>query len=300
MRATQARVVCAAPLGALERKRIGCRTASRTHRARVDAEQLTARILAAESEAEAERAHMLADLDAANAEANRLAKQLEDTSLDAQELAATAEELLSIADAELEGFRAEQNRLQAEVADALEEHGQLLGLVENLEAALERTAAALHEHEQTAAAVARESATRRAEFDAERTRLLNELETARIDFENARSEIELVHNELEMMKSEAAMSERHSAPSATRLRRSRTGLWRSLKRRAPTPRGLRPAMPTRGSIGCAWSTAPRASVGDRPPNHATPEPVAPCHLAPAPDSKEVGLPQAVPGPPTVR
>ena len=47
---------------------------------------------------------MLADLDAANAEANRLAKQLEATSLEAQELAATADELLSLADAELEGF----------------------------------------------------------------------------------------------------------------------------------------------------------------------------------------------------
>ena len=94
---------------------------------------------------------MLADLDAANAEANRLAKQLEDTSLDAQELAATADELLSIADAELEASRAERDRLQAEVADALEEHGQLLVLVENLEGALERTAAALSEHEQAAA-----------------------------------------------------------------------------------------------------------------------------------------------------
>ena len=93
---------------------------------------------------------MLADLDAANAEANRLAKQLEDTSLDAQELAATADELLSIADAELEASRAERDRLQTEVADTLEEHGQLLILVEHLEGALESAAATLGEHEQTA------------------------------------------------------------------------------------------------------------------------------------------------------
>ena len=66
---------------------------------------------------------------------------------------------------------------------------------------------ALREHEQAAAAVAQESATRRAEFDAELTRLLNELETARTDLDNARSEIELVHNEREMLKS-AAASER--------------------------------------------------------------------------------------------
>ena len=102
---------------------------------------------------------MLADLDAANAEANRLAKQLEDTSLAAQELAATAEELLSSADAELEASRAERDRLREEVADAIEEHGQLLVLVENLEAALERAAAALIEHERAAAdVVARELA----------------------------------------------------------------------------------------------------------------------------------------------
>ena len=100
--------------------------------ARADAEQLAARILAEESEAAAERRQLLADLDAANAEANRLAKQLEDTSLDAQELAATADELLSIADAELEASRAERARLQAEVAGALEEQGQLLILVDVL------------------------------------------------------------------------------------------------------------------------------------------------------------------------
>ena len=91
---------------------------------------------------------MLSDLDAANAEANRLAEQLEDTSLDAQELAAAADELLSIADAELEASRADRDRLQAEVVDAREEHSQLLILVEHLEAALESAAAALSEREQ--------------------------------------------------------------------------------------------------------------------------------------------------------
>ena len=142
-----------AALGALEAQAASDRAEllQELTEARADAEQLTARILAAESEADAERRQMLADLDAANAEANRLAKQLEDTSLDAQELAATADELLSIADAELEASRAERDRLQAEVADALEEHGQLLVLVEHLEAALESTAAALGEHEQAAA-----------------------------------------------------------------------------------------------------------------------------------------------------
>ena len=172
--------------------------------ARADAEQLSARILAAQSEAAADRGKMLGDLAAANAEANRLAKQLEDTSLDARNLAATADELLSIADAELEASRAEQDRLRAEIADKLVEHGRLLTLVEDLEGALESTTATLGEHEQSAAAVAEELATRRAEFDAELTRLLNELRTARTDLENAHSEIELVHNELEMLKSAGA------------------------------------------------------------------------------------------------
>ena len=171
--------------------------------ARANAEQLAARILAAESEAASERGQMLADLDTANAEADRLAKQLEDTSLDAEELAATADALLSIADRELEASRAERGRLQTEVADALEEHGQLLVLAENFEAALESAEAALREHQQAVAnAVARESAASRAEFDAERIRLLTELEYARTDFENARSELELVQNELATLKSE--------------------------------------------------------------------------------------------------
>ena len=144
-------------------------------------------------------------MDAANAEARRLAIQLEDTSLDSQELAATADELLSIADRELEASRAERDRLQTEVADALEEHGQLLVLVENLEAALESAAAAVSEHQQAVAtAVARESTALRAEFDTERIRLLSELEYARTDLENARSECELVQNELATLKSETA------------------------------------------------------------------------------------------------
>ena len=160
---------------------------------------------------------MRADLDAANAEANRLAKQLEATSLEAQDLAAAADELLSLAEAELKASRAERNRLQAEVADALAEHGRLLASVEHLEDALERSAASLDERERTAETAARESATLRAGFDADLTRLLNELETARTDLENARSEIELVHNELETLKSEAARgraafsAERHAA-----------------------------------------------------------------------------------------
>ncbi len=191
-------------LGALEAQAVSDR-AELLHElteARVDAEQLTARILAAESEAEAERSHMREDLDAANAEANRLAKQLETTSLEARDLATTADELLSLADAELKAALTERNRLQAEVADALAEHGRLLASFEHLEDTLERTVASLDERERTAAAAARESATLRAGFDADLTRLLNELETARTDLENARSEIELVQNEFEMLHSE--------------------------------------------------------------------------------------------------
>ena len=173
--------------------------------ARADAEQLTARILAAESEAEAGRGDMLSALDAANAEANRLAKQLEDTSLDAQELAETADELLSIADAELEASRADRHRLQAEVADALEERCQLLILVEHLEAALESATAALSDREQAAAAaLAGESAARRAEFDAERSRLLQKFEATRTELGNARAEVEFVQNELQTLRSERA------------------------------------------------------------------------------------------------
>ncbi len=168
--------------------------------ARADGERLAVRIL----EAESERGRMLADLGAANTEANRLAKQLEDKLVEGQELAATADELLFSADAELEASRAERDRLQAEIADAIAEHGRLLTVVEHLEDALESTTAALGEHEQTAAAVAKESAIRRAELDAELAHLLHELETARTDLENARSEIELVHDELEIMKSGAA------------------------------------------------------------------------------------------------
>ena len=77
-------------------------------------------------------------------------------------------------------------------------------MVEDLEGALESAAAALTEHEQAAAdAVAGELAARRAESDAERTRLLNELEAARM-VENARSEVEAAHSELKTLKSEAA------------------------------------------------------------------------------------------------
>src|SRR5215204_573333 len=196
-----------AALGALEAQAASDRAEllQELAEARADAEQLTARILAAESEAEAERGHILSAVDAANAEANRLAKQLEDTSVDAQELAATADELLSIADAELEASRADRDRLQAEVADALEERCQLLILVEHLEAALESATAALSEREQAAAAaLARESAARRAEFDAERSRLLQEFETTRTELGNARAEVEFVQNELQTLRSEGA------------------------------------------------------------------------------------------------
>jgi hypothetical protein len=172
--------------------------------ARADAERLTARIVAAESEAAAERTQLLADLDVAKAEAKRLARQLADKSLEAEELALTANELLSTADAELEASRAKNDRLQSELAEKLEEQGQLLILVEHLEAALASATATLGEREQAAAAVARESDARRAEFDAERTRLLNEIEAARTDLENARSEVELLQNELQMLRSEAA------------------------------------------------------------------------------------------------
>ncbi len=170
--------------------------------ARADAEQANARILAVDSEATAERRQMLADVDSANAEANRLATQLEEMSLDAEELAATANELLLIADAGLDASRAEQDRLRADVAGALEEQGQLLILVETLEAALESAAAALTEPDQ-AAALAEEFAARRAEFNAERFRLLGELGAVRTDLDNARSQVELVQNELELLRSEA-------------------------------------------------------------------------------------------------
>jgi hypothetical protein len=173
--------------------------------ARAEVEQLTARLLAAESESAEQRMKTSADLDAANVEANRLAKQLDSASLAAEELASTAEGLLSIADAELAASRADKDRLQAEVADKLAEQGELLILVEHLEGALESATAMLSEHEQAVeAAVTRESAVRRAEFDAERTRLLNELEIARTGIESARSENELVHGELEILKSAAA------------------------------------------------------------------------------------------------
>ena len=196
-----------AALGALEAQAASDRgeLLQELEQARADAEQLNARVLAAESEAAADRRQLLADLDTAKAEADRLAKQLENKSLEAEELISTADELLSIADAEVAASRADKDRLRAEVADKLEEQGQLLILVEHLEAALESATAALSEHEQAAAAAAaRESAARRAEFDAERTRLLDELEAARTDLENDRSEIELVRSELRMLESGAS------------------------------------------------------------------------------------------------
>jgi hypothetical protein len=196
-----------AALGALEEQAASDRDELRRQltQALNDAEELAARILTVQSQAAAERATILAELGAANTEANRLAKQLEDKSVDVVELALTADELLAAADAELEAGRAEQDRLKMEVAVKLEEQGELLILVEHLERALESATAALTEHDQALeAAVAQESAARRAEFDAERTRLRNDLETSRTDIENARAEIELVHVELEILKSAAA------------------------------------------------------------------------------------------------
>ena len=75
---------------------------------------------------------------------------LDATSLESEDLAAAANELLSLADAELKASLAERNRLQAEVAEALADHGRLLASVEHLEARLERTAASLDEGERTA------------------------------------------------------------------------------------------------------------------------------------------------------
>src|SRR5262249_62069322 len=71
----------------------------------------------------------------------------------------------------------------------------------------ENTTAALGAHEEAvavAAALAQESSAKRAQFDAERTRLLNELEVARTDIENARAEIEVLHGQLAILKSDAA------------------------------------------------------------------------------------------------
>jgi hypothetical protein len=172
--------------------------------ARADAERLTARIVAAESRSAAERTQLLADLDVRNAEASGLAIQLEDKSLEVEELALTADELLSSADAELEASRAKHDQLQSELTEKLEEQGQLLILVEHLEAALESATAALSEREQAAADLAGEFAARRAEFDAERSRLLEELEAVRTELEMGRSEVEVVQNELKMLRAEGA------------------------------------------------------------------------------------------------
>ena len=106
--------------------------------------------------------------------------------------------------AEIEASRADRDRLQAEVVDALEEQGQLLILVEHLEAALESASSALSDREAAAAAVAAEFAARRAEFDAERSKLLTDLEAARTEVETARSDVALVRNEFEKLKSDAA------------------------------------------------------------------------------------------------
>jgi len=172
--------------------------------ARARAHQLTERIYEVEREAGAERKRLLSDLDAANFEANRLANELAAKSLAAEELAFTADELLSTADAELEASRAEQDRLQTEIANAVEQHGQLLVLVGHLEASVERATAALSEHEQAAAAAVAGESAARAEFDAERSRLLQESEAARTELENARTEVELVQNELQVLRSEGA------------------------------------------------------------------------------------------------
>ena len=148
--------------------------------ARADVERLTARVFAAESEAATDRRSMLSELAAASAEALLRAEQLEGMSRDAEELAAAADELLSAAVAEIEASRADRDRLQAEVVDALEEHGQLLLLVEHLEAALESASSALSD-----------------QFEAERSELLTDLGAAR-------TEVALVRSEFEQLESDAA------------------------------------------------------------------------------------------------
>ena len=195
-------------------------------------ERLSAQALAAESEASAERKRMLSDLDIARSEAHGLALELGARSREVNELASVADELLLAADAELAGLRGQRERLQSELADKLEAQGQLLIVLDHLEGALESATAKLGEHEQTADSFARNSAAQREEFEAERTRLVTELEAARADLGRARSEIEIFHSELGTTRgqSQRLVADLETARSqAARLTASAAHLEEALK-----------------------------------------------------------------------
>lgn len=171
--------------------------------ARSDLERLEGRAFAAESHAAADREKMLSDLEVATTEASGLAAELDQKSRETDEVISVADALLSIADAELETSRAERDRAESAVADALEENGELLLLIERLEAAVASNASAMQEREEAAStAMAAEATARR--LGIERSKLLADLDAARAGIEVSGSELELARNELNSLKVEAA------------------------------------------------------------------------------------------------
>lgn len=156
--------------------------------ARVDVKELTAQLSATKSEAAADHAKTLSELERAEARANRLEAQLGERSREAEELGLAADELLSIADAELEASRAERRRLQAEIVDALEEQGQLLVLVEHLEAAVAKAEAARSEVERGLG----DLENVKAEAEHERAALIAERDSARTEAARLVAELEVV------------------------------------------------------------------------------------------------------------
>ena len=223
--------------------------------------------------------------------------ELERKSHDAEELASAADELLSTAIAEIEASRADRDRLQAEVVDGLEEQGQLLILVEHLEAALERASSALSDRERAAAAVAAEFAARRAEWDAERSKMLTDLEAARTEVETARSEVALVRNEFEKLKSDAAseratlIAERDAGRTEEeRLLAELEAARTHTERLAAGTAELEAALDEQRALLDALRSVTKRR------NLAAPQPVAAWYMASPPDSAEAELPHAIPVP----
>ena len=221
VRAAQSRAEAAEPEIAVAREKLQD-ALTEVERLTAQANESASRVATLEAETTAERATLLTALEAARAEVEQLEQDAAaaNAALSAVEAQAAAEragllEQLQARFHDAEESRAARDRLEAEVADAHEEQARLLISIEQLEASLESASVALSDHEGAFAA-------RRTAFDAERSKLLTDLEAAHAEVETARSDLGRVGSELETLKSDAA-SERAALIAEREAARTEAG-----------------------------------------------------------------------------